>query len=245
MGRRLTCATLLGAIALGCGGGGDGGVGGPSTGDDPWSSVSFTVSPPHPHLCQLRGFPRAVEATLTLDSAPAHGELWENTMLDGEVRLYGYLSDREIGESTYRFSAPTLQSDPVGVREGIATFEICSGLYCKDRLTRLSFPYTLEVVAPLPPLAVSVDGQVREGSGTWNDEYAIRSGQTITLTSSVPVTWDTGSKQGDPSIVELSRTPTSWTVTISGTPSEFVALQAFSSCQRVTSASAYIHFSTP
>jgi hypothetical protein len=233
---RIEVAGLLLAVGLGCGGGGGA--------SDP---IQVTFQPASAHICAERYYTdnAQLQATATLSQVPS------NVTRVNVFMTAGILDPQRLviwqdGESTFSVLGFALPSLEPGKHDGALWFELCRDPQCSSThaLTGATLSYQVEVVEPAT-LSVAVNGVPVDGTGYWGNSYTIASGDTVTITASSPVVWGTGSRQGAPVLAVSAQTDTTWSATISGTPSEWIYLVGLSPCDGVAQASAKFSFPLP
>jgi hypothetical protein len=122
---------------------------------------------------------------------------------------------------TYSATLSTVASLAEGLHEGTLTLRLCTDPVCNGELPLrgATLQYSI-TVAPLLSLTPKVGGVALTPTGS--DSYMITSGQTVTITSNLPVTWAKGSSIGAATLTTVSQTQTEWVVTV--TASELVGV---------------------
>jgi hypothetical protein len=212
---------LVGALAA-CGGGGSDSTTNPSANASPAISVSFNVTSLNTGVLVTKSAAMPVSATLS--SLPS-GNVFVFIVADKPVIQTGATLVTQNADGSF---SVTLETDPslaVGTYSGTFTLELCKDALCASQysLTGATLPYTIVVV---PAVTLSVTSAGLPLSLDLFSNYDVHSGDTVTITSNIPVTWSQGSSSGSSTATATSTTTTSWTGTITGPFDGFVGVAA-------------------
>ena len=206
-----TAATVL---LVACGGGGS---------DSPQTiGVSYNVA--SLTKAGLVGVADSLVVTVTLSPVPS-GNVYVVVVADrpGLIRSPAFVF--QTGANTFEATLSLLDTVPVGTYAGMFTFRLCRDPACATEypLSGAALPYSIQV---WNRVAIDVlQGGVLSHAADVASRRVV-SGEQITLTSNVPVTWSKGSNLIGTDFQNVTSTPTQWTGQIVGSPGGFVGVLA-------------------
>jgi hypothetical protein len=196
---------VLVALAFGCGGGGEGGL----QLDPPSLSASYQQGEPVSSL--------AVTGTLSEVQNRSVIVYVEQSAQDFDDLTIQVNPDRKSATAHVR---PSCMLEP-GTHSGKLTISVCRDQGCGELIARSELPYTLTVGPLGSSLTAELDGVPVPGAATHctpSLRVRMTAGQTLTLTSTDPMTWKSELLESGavPKVTDLTTTDTSWTATIVG-----------------------------
>jgi hypothetical protein len=207
-----------------CGGGGGGGEGeGPaSLAADKSSAITFT--PSSIQVVQTHGHEEDIGARIAISPEPEGSQFLAVFAVDKPLvqTRQVVLTANDDGSAT--FSMKTEATLAAGTHDGQLTLHICRDSQCAEEvnLTGNVLPFSIKV---LPRLRLDVAGpSVSSGLG----DYMVNAGDTVVVTSNIPVTWSKGSSVTGADLEVVSSTATRWEGRILGRSGLFIGLAASS-----------------
>jgi hypothetical protein len=230
---RAVAAAALACAQAACGG----------AGEDP---VAVTFSPAVATACVVQGWSgnAVLASTATLSHVPPDVQR-VNVVIAGAGLDPRSVAITAQGENQFAFSASAQSGLALGTYAGTISFQLCKDAACSSTqpMAGATLPYALEVTTD-PVLVVSSGGATLVGGGWYNDDYAVVPGARVLITADRPVTWALGSSWGMPDVEVIATTATSWTGTITGTPSASIEVRAYGACI-ASSTGAYFSMALP
>lgn len=211
--RRLLASFCTASVLLaGCGGGG-------SDGSD---TIRVTYNVASITKQALVGVAESLVVTATLSSLPS-GNVYVVVVADRAGLIGSPAFIFQTSPKVFEATLTLLDTLPVGTYSGTVTFRLCRDPACASEyeLSGAALPYSIQV---WPRVAIDVlQGGVLSHAADVAS-YHVASGEQITLTSNVPVTWRKGSSLLGTEFQNVTSTPTQWTGQIVGSPGAFIGV---------------------
>jgi len=194
------------AFLASCGGGGGGG--------DSDGSSRLTLTPSSIQVTQVQGREEDIQVDGSISPKPSGTQFFAVISADKPVVQTGPLFLVVNPDNSARVTMKTVRNLAVGTYDGQLTMRLCRDTECQDEvgLTGNVLPYSIKVIPAVQVQATGAEPML----GAAPNVYWANNGDTVVLTSNIPVTWATGSSSGA-ELEVISSTPTRWEGRILGT----------------------------